>query len=130
MTPQAFKVPARALQRGDVTGSGETIVNVCAGVRTPRGKVEVTLDKSGRRRLSVWNAATLITVSRPEAPPPIAIKVEALALILSDLAAIALSRDGEALAAHSTALNTSLTTLQLVCSTLAPIARKEVRDQP
>jgi hypothetical protein len=59
-----IKVPARALQRGDVTGSGETVVSVSAGVRTPRGKVDVILDKGERRRMSLWCASTIISVRR------------------------------------------------------------------
>lgn len=58
------KVPARYLTRGDQVGSGETIVNVAAGIRTPRGKVEVTLEKDGHQRLAVWGASTVITVRR------------------------------------------------------------------
>jgi hypothetical protein len=48
------KTPARYLHPGDVTGSGETVRTVSAGVRTPRGKVEVILEKDGRRRMAVW----------------------------------------------------------------------------
>lgn len=41
--PALVKIPARHLQPGDVTGSGETVLSVNAGVRTPRSKVEVVL---------------------------------------------------------------------------------------
>lgn len=58
------KVPARYLAKGDQVGSGETIVNVAVGVRTPRGKVEVTLEKDGQRRCAIWGASTVITVRR------------------------------------------------------------------
>jgi hypothetical protein len=58
------KVPARAMQPGDIVGSGEMIVCVQAGARTPRGRVEVVLEKDGRRRMSVWGAASLINVRR------------------------------------------------------------------
>jgi hypothetical protein len=61
---ESHKVQARALQRGDLTGSGETVVWVGAGSRTPPGKVEVTLEKGGRRRTSIWGAYTLINVRR------------------------------------------------------------------
>lgn len=62
------KVPARYLLSGDITGSGEIVVSVSAGVHTPRGKVEVTLRKSdGRTRTSLWAASTLIGVERAEA---------------------------------------------------------------
>jgi hypothetical protein len=59
-----LRVQARQLVAGDVVGSGETIVQVAAGVRTPRGKVEVTLEKDGRRRLTFWGASTVINIRR------------------------------------------------------------------
>lgn len=58
------KVPARALKSGDRVGSGELVKWVGIGVRTPRGKVEVYLDKEGHRRIAIWNASTLINVQR------------------------------------------------------------------
>lgn len=61
------KVPARYMQPGDVVGSGETVVSVSAGVRTPRGKVEVVLERDGNRatrRLAVWGSHTAINVRR------------------------------------------------------------------
>lgn len=58
------KVPARYLSKGDLTGSGEIIVNVSAGVRTPPGRVEVVLEKDGHRRLAIWRASTVINVRR------------------------------------------------------------------
>lgn len=63
---QKQKVPARYLQSGDRVGSGEIVAWVGFGVRTPRGKVEVLLEKDGGRRLAVWNASTLISVQRNE----------------------------------------------------------------
>lgn len=131
MTSQSLKISARHLMSGDLVGSGETIVSVSAGVRTPRGKVEVTLEKGGRRRTSLWGAPTFVNISRPAEPAtPVAVKVEALSLILSDLATTALSPDFAALTAHDAALITNLTTLQLICSTLAAEQRKEVKRQP
>ncbi|UPJ78570.1 hypothetical protein IVB16_27365 [Bradyrhizobium sp. 183] len=59
-----IRVPARLLLKGDVTGSNETVLGVSAGVATPRGKVEVFLDKAGRKRMAVWNAHTMIGVRR------------------------------------------------------------------
>ncbi|MEW6318146.1 MAG: hypothetical protein AB1670_17390 [Pseudomonadota bacterium] len=59
-----IRVPARLLLKGDVTGSNETVLGVSAGVATPRGKVEVSLEKAGRRRKAIWNAATIIVVRR------------------------------------------------------------------
>jgi len=68
---ESHKVQARALQRGDLTGSGETIVAVFQGPRIPAGygkhrmdKVEITLERDGRRRTSIWGAYTLINVRR------------------------------------------------------------------
>lgn len=61
---QRAKVPARHLMAGDVVGSGETVAWTGIGVRTPRGKVEVQLEKDGRRRIAIWNASTLISVQR------------------------------------------------------------------
>jgi hypothetical protein len=59
-----MKIQARYLMPGDQTGAGETIVSVSAGIRTPRGKVEVTLEKAGRRRMSLWGTSTVISVRR------------------------------------------------------------------
>ena len=68
-TTESHKVQARALQRGDITGSGETVVGVSAGIRTPSGRVEVTLEKDGRRRTSIWGAYTMINVQRTKVEP-------------------------------------------------------------
>ncbi|MEY9592265.1 hypothetical protein ABIA06_004556 [Bradyrhizobium yuanmingense] len=64
-----IRVPARLLLKGDVTGSNETVLGVSAGVATPRGKVEVFLEKAGRQRKAIWNAATIIVVRRDAAVP-------------------------------------------------------------
>jgi hypothetical protein len=58
------QIPARSLIAGDVVGSGETIITVQRGVRTPAGKVEVVLDRAGIRRRSLWGASTLINARR------------------------------------------------------------------
>jgi hypothetical protein len=58
------KVAARHLMKGDRVGSGETIVNVATGLHTPRGKIEVTLEKDGRRRLAFWGVSTVISIRR------------------------------------------------------------------
>ncbi|QIO30959.1 hypothetical protein [Bradyrhizobium sp. 1(2017)] len=58
------RVPARLLLKGDVTGSGETVLSVSAGVATPRGKVEVSLSKGEHGRVAIWNAGTIIVVRR------------------------------------------------------------------
>ncbi|UPJ63510.1 hypothetical protein [Bradyrhizobium sp. 191] len=60
----SIRVPSRYLVAGDVTGSGERVVCVSAGVRTRRGKIEVTLERAGKRRTSVWGASTVISVRR------------------------------------------------------------------
>jgi MOSC domain-containing protein YiiM len=60
------KVQARNLQPGDRVGSGEIVLSVSAGVRTPCGKVEVVLEKNGRARMSLWGSHTLINVARKE----------------------------------------------------------------
>jgi hypothetical protein len=72
--PHTLQVPARHLRHGDVTGSGETVLSVNVGARTPRGKVEVVLEKGCRRRSALWNAGTLIGVRRR---PPAASKAPA-----------------------------------------------------
>lgn len=59
-----MKAPARCLLAGDQVGSGEIVVSVSAGIRTPRGKVEVVLRKGERRRLTIWGANTIINVKR------------------------------------------------------------------
>ena len=119
-----MKLPVRHLMAGDQVGSGETIISVSAGIRTPHDKVEV---KDGRRRTSLWGAGTVINISRPTAPATsITIKIEALALILADLAAAAL---GDGLVGHDAALITNLTTLQLICSAVNE-ERREMERQP
>ncbi len=64
MSNLTTRVCARYLQAGDVTGSGETVIQTSAGVRTPRGKVEVILEKDGKRRMAIWGASTTINVQR------------------------------------------------------------------
>lgn len=70
-TAARHRVMARNLLPGDKVGSGETVVGVSAGVRTPRGKVEVTLTLHGCRRTVNWNAATYIGIERGSLPLPI-----------------------------------------------------------
>jgi hypothetical protein len=62
--PTRVQVRARHLQPGDRVGSGEIVRGVSAGIRTPSGKVEVSLEKAGRRRLAIWGGSTLINVQR------------------------------------------------------------------
>lgn len=61
------RVQARALQKGDRVGSGETVDRVFAGAYTPRGKIEVVLRKHDYTRTAVWGAYTEISVTREEA---------------------------------------------------------------
>ncbi|WP_439365489.1 hypothetical protein ACNJYD_04375 [Bradyrhizobium sp. DASA03005] len=63
------KVPARHLLRGDVTGSGEVVLSVSVGAKTPRGMVDVLLQKGERKRAAIWNARTIIGVRRGGALP-------------------------------------------------------------
>ena len=65
---QRSKIAARNLSKGDRVGSGETVAWSGIGARTPRGKVEVILeDESGKRRLAILNASTMISVQRETA---------------------------------------------------------------
>lgn len=70
-TSPLIKVAARHLLRGDVTSSGETVLSVSVGARTPRGKVEVALQKGDRKRAALWGAGTTIGVHRVPAQPPV-----------------------------------------------------------
>jgi len=63
------KVPARHLLRGDLTGSGEVVLSVSVGAKTPRGMVDVVLQKGDRKRAAIWNARTIIGVRRGGTPP-------------------------------------------------------------
>lgn len=63
------KVPARHLLRGDVTGSGEVVLGVSAGAKTPRGMVDVLLQKGDRKRAAIWNARTIVGVRRGGSAP-------------------------------------------------------------
>jgi len=64
MQTSQTKVPAHALQVGDVLRTGEAVISVVAGTRTPRGKVEVTIGRDGWRRMFFWGANTQFTVTR------------------------------------------------------------------
>ena len=65
-----IRVQAQHLQPGDIVGSGERIVYASAGVRTPRGKVDVKLAKQDGReeytRYTQWGKYTMINVERAE----------------------------------------------------------------
>jgi hypothetical protein len=67
----SYKAPsnskeAQSLKKGDVIGSGETVVSVSSGAKTPSGKVNVTLEKNGKTRTAVWGKSTKIGVKKPE----------------------------------------------------------------
>lgn len=52
---------AQDLKKGDVITSGEVVVSVSAGAKTPSGKVEVTLKgKNGKTRSAVWGKTTKV----------------------------------------------------------------------
>jgi hypothetical protein len=58
-----MRVQAQYLKPGDVTlSTGETVVRVFAGIRTPVGKVEVTLTDGERIRRATWGAHTEISI--------------------------------------------------------------------
>lgn len=61
-----LKVQAQHLQPGDVVGSGEIVSSVSAGTRTPKGKVEVCLDRGPAFRMAIWGKYTMINIERAE----------------------------------------------------------------
>jgi hypothetical protein len=68
----SYKAPsnskeAQHLRKGDITGSGDEVVSVSAGAKTPAGKVEVTLKtKSGDTKTSLWGKTTKIGLKKVE----------------------------------------------------------------
>ena len=121
------RVSARYLMVGDQLGTGETVVAVSRGARTPAGKVEVSLLKGGARRSALWGASTTISVSR--APDPVSGKVAALGSLLSELSDVALDADRAALLApHIDALCYALAKHQFICACVAE-PRKEGRPE-
>lgn len=64
-----LKVQAQYLQIGDITGSGEIIMDVTLNsTKWPSSKVQVILGKEGREanRASYWGKYTEINVERTE----------------------------------------------------------------
>jgi len=57
-------VEAGSLKKGDVLGSGETVVSVSSGAKTPSGKVDVTLEKNGKTRTAVWGKYTKVGIKK------------------------------------------------------------------
>lgn len=58
------RVPALLLLPGDQVGSGEIVLGVSRGAWTPRGKVEVILEKGDHCRSATWGAHTIINATR------------------------------------------------------------------
>lgn len=59
--------PVLALRAGDVLhATGQTIISVSAGISTPRGKMDVVLEKNGQRRTATWNRSTMISIKNRE----------------------------------------------------------------
>lgn len=62
---ELLKLPVHALRPGDITlATNETVVGVSAGIGTPRQKMDVVLDKDGRRYVRVWGRHTEIRIAR------------------------------------------------------------------
>jgi len=58
---------AQYLKKGDIIGSGDEVVSVSAGAKTPSGKVEVTLKtKDGKTKTSTWGKTTKVEVKAKE----------------------------------------------------------------
>jgi flagellar biosynthesis chaperone FliJ len=60
----ANSVEAKDLKKGDIITSGEKVVSVSAGAKTPSGKVEVTLEKDGKTRNAVWGKSTKVGIKK------------------------------------------------------------------
>ena len=58
---------AQHLKKGDIVGSGDEVVSVSAGAKTPSGKVEVTLKtKDGKTKVSTWGKTTKVGLKAKE----------------------------------------------------------------
>ena len=58
---------AQHLKKGDIIGSGDEVISVSAGAKTPAGRVEVTLKtKSGSNKTSLWGKTTKIGLKKVE----------------------------------------------------------------
>ena len=69
---ESYKAPknskeAQYLTKGDIISSGDEVVSASVGVRTPKGKVEVTLKSpDGKTRTSVWGKTTKIGLKKED----------------------------------------------------------------
>lgn len=61
-----LKVQAQYLQIGDRVGSGEIVEYVGAGIRTPKGCVDVVVSKAGKKRSAYWRKYSMINIERLE----------------------------------------------------------------
>lgn len=66
MSQAQAQAQAQHLQIGDIVGTGETILYVGQGVRTPKGCVDIVVQKGDKKRSSVWRKHTMIGVERKE----------------------------------------------------------------
>jgi len=56
---------AQYLKKGDIITSGDEVISVSAGAKTPSGKVEVTLKtKDGKTKTSTWGKTTKVGVKK------------------------------------------------------------------
>lgn len=56
---------AQYLKKGDIITSGDEVISVSSGAKTPSGKVEVTLKtKDGKTKTSVWGKTTKVGVKK------------------------------------------------------------------
>lgn len=58
---------AQQLKKGDILTSGDEVVSVSAGAKTPSGKVDVTVKtKSGKTKTNTWGKTTKVGVKQKE----------------------------------------------------------------
>jgi len=62
---ELLKLPVYALRPGDITvATRETVIAVSAGIKTPKNKMDVILQKDDRRYVRVWGRHTTINIAR------------------------------------------------------------------
>lgn len=59
-----LKIQAQHLQPGDIVGSGEVVVSASRGIGTPVSKVDIWVEKDGKKRYTIWGKYTTINVER------------------------------------------------------------------